>query len=266
MCWDSRFAQPDMRAARSPTAPGYTAVGMSLHAQPACECVLGRTLAPTRCPGIRATSPAPASHHATTWCSATRPQSPWSVRRAVGACSSGAFFAPGQMPPAAKGSADTGRASACTLRRKALRRRACAPAAKGSADTNGLRALAVPVKGRDQRHGVRLVELRAGTSWQMLTQSPRQVWAAAVPPAACTPLDTVALSAAGLQSPARGATRRPLAVAAARPSRSSSQRPARPVRWRSVEAAGVLAKAPRSHQLLLCRLFAEHAAAQAGVG
>ena len=153
-------------------------------------------------------------------CSATRPQSPSSVRRAVVACSSGAFFAPGQVPPAAKGSADSGRASACTLRRKALRRRACAPAAKGSADTNGLRALAVPVKGRDQRHGVRLVELRHGTSWQMLTQSPRQVWAAAVPPAACTPLDTVALSAAGLQSPARGATRRPLAVAAARPNRS----------------------------------------------
>ena len=126
MCRDSRFKQPDMRAARSPTAPGYTAVGMSLHAQPACECVLGRTLAPTRCPGIRATSPAPASHHATTWCSATRPQSPWSVRRAVGACSSGAFFAPGQMPPAAKGSADTGRASACTLRRNAVQTRAAA--------------------------------------------------------------------------------------------------------------------------------------------
>ena len=30
MCRDSRFKQLDMRAARSPTAPGYTAVGMSL--------------------------------------------------------------------------------------------------------------------------------------------------------------------------------------------------------------------------------------------
>ena len=88
----------------------------------------------------------------------------------------------------------------------------------------------------------------------------------AVSPAACTPVESAALPATGLQPPARGATQRPLADVAARPSRSSSQRTAKPVRWRSAEAAGVLATAPRPQQLLLCRLLAEHAAAQAGVG
>ena len=61
-----------------------------------------------------------------------------------------------------------------------------------------------------------------------------------------------------------GATRRPLAVAAARPSCSRWQRTARPVRWRSAEAASGLAMAPGPHPLLLCRLRVEHAAARAG--
>ena len=48
---------------------------------------------------------------------------------------------------------------------------------------------------------------RAGTSWQNLTHPPRLGRAAAGPPAACTPVAPVALPAAGLQPPAREATR-----------------------------------------------------------
>ena len=142
-----------------------------------------------------------------------------------------------------------------------------ASAARGSANTDGLRALAVPLQAGLQRDGVDLAEPRAATHWHMLTQSPGQVWAAAVPSAACTPVEPVALPAAGLQPPARGATQRPLAVAAARPSRSRSQRTPRPLRWMSAEGAGVLATALRPQQQLLVRqLLAEHAAAQAGAG
>ena len=128
---------------------------------------------------------------------------------------------------------------------------ASASTAKGSTETDGLRAVALPLKAGPQGNGVRLAELRAGTHWQTLTHSPRQVRAAAVHSAACTPVDAAALPAAGLQPPARGASQRPLAVAAARPSCSTSQRTASPVRWRSAEAEGVLATAPRPQQLLL---------------